>query len=300
MKYSTFRSKTCRPSRCSRIARFVSGVIQFRRPISSSGPHGLFETLTPSCSRTRLGDELVTRSLPSCPPSLAGRWPAPRRARRRAPGAGGRRGRSRTRPGREDVLLARRAGSISATTRPPPPRPASASRSPSGSTIWLQPKNSASRSRPTRFAVRRKIRFSAARARVMKSASGRTARASWSDGRRCPPPRARGRASARESAGRSRSRSRSGRAACRRRRPRRRGRRIGRPRGREGASSGSAPTSPPGPTRTAVLRSVSASRSSRPATAWTPSRAQAPASASVAGPGTSWACGEASSAESNM
>src|SRR5919197_2944760 len=52
MKYSTFRSKTWRPSRCSRIVRFVSGVIQLSRPISSSGPHGLFETFTPSCSRT--------------------------------------------------------------------------------------------------------------------------------------------------------------------------------------------------------------------------------------------------------
>ena len=50
MKYSTFRSKRCEPSRCSRIARFVSGVIQFSRPISSSGPHGLFETFSPSCS----------------------------------------------------------------------------------------------------------------------------------------------------------------------------------------------------------------------------------------------------------
>ena len=52
MKYSTLRSNTWLPSRCSRIARFVSGVIQFRRPISSSGPHGLFETFRPSCSRT--------------------------------------------------------------------------------------------------------------------------------------------------------------------------------------------------------------------------------------------------------
>src|SRR5205085_10440431 len=50
MKYSTFRSKTCPPSRCSRIARFVSGVIQFSRPISSSSPQGLFETFRPSLS----------------------------------------------------------------------------------------------------------------------------------------------------------------------------------------------------------------------------------------------------------
>src|SRR5690349_457692 len=50
MKYSTFRSKRWEPSRCSRIVLFVSGVIQFRRPISSSAPHGLFETFSPSCS----------------------------------------------------------------------------------------------------------------------------------------------------------------------------------------------------------------------------------------------------------
>src|SRR5436190_11980809 len=50
MKYSTFRSNRCAPSRCSRIARFVSGVIQFSRPISSSGPQGLFETFSPSLS----------------------------------------------------------------------------------------------------------------------------------------------------------------------------------------------------------------------------------------------------------
>ena len=52
MKYSTLRSKRWPPSRCSRIARFVSGVIQFSRPISSSGPQGLFETFSPSCSTT--------------------------------------------------------------------------------------------------------------------------------------------------------------------------------------------------------------------------------------------------------
>src|SRR5436190_2411113 len=51
MKYSTFRSKRCEPSRCSRIALLVSGVIQFSLPISSSGPQGLFDTLTPSRSR---------------------------------------------------------------------------------------------------------------------------------------------------------------------------------------------------------------------------------------------------------
>ena len=50
MKYSTLRSKTCAPLRCSRMARFVSGVIQLSRPISSSGPHGLFETFSPSLS----------------------------------------------------------------------------------------------------------------------------------------------------------------------------------------------------------------------------------------------------------
>ncbi len=55
MKYSTLRSKTWLPSRCPRIAAFVSGVIQLRRPISSSGPHGLFDTFRPSCSRIASG-----------------------------------------------------------------------------------------------------------------------------------------------------------------------------------------------------------------------------------------------------
>src|SRR5581483_12278665 len=63
MKYSTFRSKTCEPSRCSRIALFVSGVIQFSRPISSSGPHGLFETLTPS--RSRIGSNTYSPTMAS-------------------------------------------------------------------------------------------------------------------------------------------------------------------------------------------------------------------------------------------
>ena len=34
------------------MAAFVSGVIQLSRPISSSGPQGLFETLSPSFSVT--------------------------------------------------------------------------------------------------------------------------------------------------------------------------------------------------------------------------------------------------------
>src|SRR5262245_16160453 len=55
MKYSTFMSKTWAPLRCSRIALFVSGVIQFSRPISSSAPQGLFETLSPSFSRIGSG-----------------------------------------------------------------------------------------------------------------------------------------------------------------------------------------------------------------------------------------------------
>src|SRR5262249_29415025 len=50
MKYSTLRSKRCAPSRWSRMAAFVSGVIQLSRPISSSGPHGLADTLRPSIS----------------------------------------------------------------------------------------------------------------------------------------------------------------------------------------------------------------------------------------------------------
>src|SRR6478736_2707691 len=61
MKYSTFRSNRCEPSRCSRIDLFVSGVIQFSRPISSSAPQGLFETLTPS--RSRIGSNTYSPTL---------------------------------------------------------------------------------------------------------------------------------------------------------------------------------------------------------------------------------------------
>src|SRR4051812_408670 len=38
------------PPGSSGTACFGSGVIQFSRPISSSAPHGLFETFSPSCS----------------------------------------------------------------------------------------------------------------------------------------------------------------------------------------------------------------------------------------------------------
>ena len=71
MKYSTLRSKTWLPSRCPRIAAFVSGVIQFRRPISSSGPHGLFDTFRPSCSRIASG----TSSGSDMAWSLLREWP---------------------------------------------------------------------------------------------------------------------------------------------------------------------------------------------------------------------------------
>src|SRR5437868_7236391 len=62
-KYSTLRSKTWRPSRCSRIARFVSRVIQLSRPISSRGPHGLFETLTPPLLSTGSGTSSLSRAM---------------------------------------------------------------------------------------------------------------------------------------------------------------------------------------------------------------------------------------------
>src|SRR5512134_4001561 len=55
MKYSTLRSNTCRPSRWSRTAAVDSGVTQLRRPISSSSPQGLFETLRPPSSRIAPG-----------------------------------------------------------------------------------------------------------------------------------------------------------------------------------------------------------------------------------------------------
>src|SRR5690242_17262064 len=56
MKYSTFRSNMCEPSRCSSTALLVSGVTQFRRPISSSGPQGLLDTCRPSweCSASHV------------------------------------------------------------------------------------------------------------------------------------------------------------------------------------------------------------------------------------------------------
>src|SRR5262249_46302930 len=63
MKYSTFRSNTWLPSRCSRIARFVSFVIQFSRPISSRVPQGLFETLTPPRLRTVSGCSSGSRGI---------------------------------------------------------------------------------------------------------------------------------------------------------------------------------------------------------------------------------------------
>src|SRR5215468_710751 len=63
MKYSTLRSKTCEPSRWSRIARFVSRVIQFRRPISSRGPHGLLDTFTPPRLSTGSGTSSLSRAI---------------------------------------------------------------------------------------------------------------------------------------------------------------------------------------------------------------------------------------------
>ena len=40
-----------------------SGVIQFRRPISSCGPHGLFETFRPSFSKIASGTSSGSFSL---------------------------------------------------------------------------------------------------------------------------------------------------------------------------------------------------------------------------------------------
>src|SRR5213082_136834 len=63
MKYSTLRSNMCRPSRWSRIVRVVWRVTQFRRPISSLGPHGLFETLTPPRLSTASGISSLSRAI---------------------------------------------------------------------------------------------------------------------------------------------------------------------------------------------------------------------------------------------
>jgi hypothetical protein len=46
----------CVAFRLCRIAALDSGVIQLRRPISSSGPHGLLETFSPS--RSRIGSKV--------------------------------------------------------------------------------------------------------------------------------------------------------------------------------------------------------------------------------------------------
>src|SRR5438105_2831012 len=70
MKYSTFMSKTWLPSRCSRIARFVSGVIQFSLPISSSSPQGLFETFRPSLSMIGSNERASTSSTVAIATSL--------------------------------------------------------------------------------------------------------------------------------------------------------------------------------------------------------------------------------------
>src|ERR1051326_941848 len=58
------------PSRCSRIARFVSGVIQFSLPISSSSPQGLFETFRPSLSMIGSNDRASTSSTVAIATSL--------------------------------------------------------------------------------------------------------------------------------------------------------------------------------------------------------------------------------------
>src|SRR5262245_23867193 len=84
-KNSTFRSNTWLPSRCSRIARFVSCVIQLRRPISSSAPHGLFETFRPSCSSTASYVRLSSTVAMSSPPSEG--WPESNRVLRGEEGA---------------------------------------------------------------------------------------------------------------------------------------------------------------------------------------------------------------------
>ncbi len=102
MKYSTLRSKTWPPLRCSRIARFVSGVIQFSRPISSSGAPGALRDLQPVLVDDRLRDELVILDGHAHSNLLLGRDAAgsPRRERRRDRVGGGRTGASRTPRGR--------------------------------------------------------------------------------------------------------------------------------------------------------------------------------------------------------
>src|SRR5262249_48554403 len=70
MKYSTLRSNMCLPSRWSRMSRVVWRVTQFRRPISSRGPQGLFDTLTPPRLNTGSGTSSLSRAI--APPSVVG------------------------------------------------------------------------------------------------------------------------------------------------------------------------------------------------------------------------------------
>ena len=285
MKYSTLRSKRCAPSRWSRMAAFVSGVIQLSRPISSSGPHGLADTLRPSFSCRASGrarDRAPSRSPPQRL-TVCGLLDA---ARRRARAGGGRTGAARTPPGGDDRLVARLldvdVGDEQRLARSRPPRPAERR---SGSTIWLRPQNSAVRSsHPVRDQEEDAVLVGARRSEQLGVGPGGD-RPVGRVARRCPRRRARASASARGSAGRSRSRSRSGRAACRRpgssspgtvkRSTPRNGRWVLR----------YVPISPSGPTSTAALQRSSPSRSSSPQTTCTPRRAQAAASASVDGPG---------------
>src|SRR5580765_4579852 len=69
-KYSTLRSNMCLPSRWSRMSRVDRRVTQFRRPISSRGPQGLFDTLTPPRLNTGSGTSSLSRAI--APPSGGG------------------------------------------------------------------------------------------------------------------------------------------------------------------------------------------------------------------------------------
>src|SRR5215468_11499806 len=69
-KYSTLRSNMCLPSRWSRMSRVDCLVTQFRRPISSRGPQGLFDTLTPPRLNTGSGTSSLSRAI--APPSGGG------------------------------------------------------------------------------------------------------------------------------------------------------------------------------------------------------------------------------------
>src|SRR5262245_13561192 len=66
MTYETARSKLRRTSAGSSASAWLSGVIQFKRPISSAGPHGLVVTTSPFGFRASGDPRASSAALMSC------------------------------------------------------------------------------------------------------------------------------------------------------------------------------------------------------------------------------------------